>query len=320
MRGVLLRGIDADPPPSSAELRERLSERGEVERQKIVTHCEAIALQGILSFDQSRLLRKVIGDKVTGNRGGATAMLAGRSGTRETRSMMEQRPPDELINLLRLKAERYTHVSGVIGKLVADGGMSPQVELSEADSDAARRLDELTIAIFRASLTRGVDDVPGLSQAALAQRLWEGGDRLRDSLFAHAEAIAVAGFLRADQADQIFSVLWKQSGTRALLDPGLAARLRLSKTQTSSLDLLLKERKTIEDASLDAQVNMTVHPEMAAQLSELVAHARLRRNAVEEVIWDVLTPSQSRTLERMLDTAEPARPPAEGVKKKGKAR
>ena len=101
----------------------------------------------------------------------------------------------------------------------------PKVDLSNKQAELAERLDALTLAVWRSWVTRVLEQVPLPPPHVLAQRLWEGGDRLRDSLFGHAEALMLEGVAGPEQADQALAESWRLVGLRALLDPTLASRL-----------------------------------------------------------------------------------------------
>jgi hypothetical protein len=61
IRGWLLRDLEALPPPPATILADRLSERGDRARARIVAHAESIALEGILEPGQARSWRKAAG-------------------------------------------------------------------------------------------------------------------------------------------------------------------------------------------------------------------------------------------------------------------
>jgi hypothetical protein len=182
----------------------------------------------------------------------------------------------------------------------------PKVSLSKQQSALMEGLDGIALAVWRAWLIRGLDRDPLPPRAVLAHRLWEAGERLRSSLFAHAEAIALQGVLSHDQAERCRGALWESQGLRALLDPALADRLRLTRSQRRDLLSLLTEKdrvaQELADISISPQVMGLPDARRKELLGRLGQEARLRRDALDDTIWsEVLNPSQSRALERILN-------------------
>jgi hypothetical protein len=62
----------------------------------------------------------------------------------------------------------------------------PKVDLAQEQIILVQRLDQLIVRIWNAWLIRDLDKAPLPPQPVLAQRLWEGGERVRDSLFSRA--------------------------------------------------------------------------------------------------------------------------------------
>ena len=83
---------------------------------------------------------------------------------------------------------------------LADPDDKTELHLSDQQRDLARQLDELTRDLIRAWLIRDLDADHPPKLALLSERLSERGDRLRDRVIAHAEAIALDGILTPEQA------------------------------------------------------------------------------------------------------------------------
>ena len=63
IKAWLLRDLDATPPPSADVLSQRLSERGDRLRTRIVAHAEAMLIEGILTPRQRRICTEATGRK-----------------------------------------------------------------------------------------------------------------------------------------------------------------------------------------------------------------------------------------------------------------
>jgi len=330
----LLRGLDTNPPPLPAVLTERLSERGDRLRARLVAHAEAIVLQAILTEEQARRYCRATGRK-------PEPLLAGRFGppgpsevgpnlpvSEDVRALQSagytcKRGGPVLLILLGWPGMREAYPNGVghldaLSQRMARLRM-PKVELPKQQADLIARIDELTLGIWRAWLTRDLDTVPLPPQRVLAERL-ASREPLRESLFGHTEAIVLEGVATPDQADRCLRIFWQMSGMNALLDPGLASRLRLSRSQREELLLLFqtKERVAADDANasrppgaVDARL-----PEVKAWFAQAARVARSHQDEIDALIWEVLTTSQARALERILDgPKQPPRRPAGKAKK-----
>ncbi len=315
----LLRGLDANPTPLPAVLAERLSERGDRLRARLVAHAEAIVLEGILTEDQALRWRRATGRK-------PEPLLAGRYGPPGPAETDPDPSASQLAGLLRSVEHADKTAGPIFTILLGWPGMReaypngighlnpmsqvmarqrmPKVEVPKQQADLVARLDEVTLAVWRAWVTRDLDAVPLPPQNLLAQRLaWR--EPLRESLGAHAEAIVLEAIATPDQAERCLRVFWQMSGASALLDPAMASRLRLSRSQRDELLFLIqtKERVAADDSNaprppgtLDA-----FGPEVQAWTAESAGVARSHQDEIDARIWDVLTPSQARALERILD-------------------
>jgi hypothetical protein len=201
-----------------------------------------------------------------------------------------------------------------VGLLPYARDFMPAVSPSKVESDLANRLDLLTLDIFRSWLTRDLNNTPPPATAELRQRLI-GHRRLENSLFGHAEGIALDGILTPEHAELCLRRIWIDRGMRALQDPALAARLRLSKSQREAVGLLLEQKFQISDAETDAQTPlvglMPAQPELRIMSEQIASDSRERLGQTDEMIWDTLTPAQSRLLRQILfDKTQPVRSPA----------
>ncbi len=318
-RDWLLRGLDADPPPLPAILAERLSERGDRLRARLVEHAEAMVLEGILSQEQAQSWRRATGRK-------PERLLAGRfgppglaetdpnpsvsqlAGCLQSAGSSCKRAGEILMILLGWPGMREAFPNGIghldpLGQKMARSRM-PKIELPKRQADLVAKLDGLTMAIWRAWLTRGLDRDPLPPQHVLAQRL-ASREPLRESLGAHTEAIVLEGIVTADQAERCLILFWRASGVRALLDPALVSRLRLSRAQCEEVLLLIKTKEHVaaEDEivsrpprSIDAD-----RPELQEWTAGWDRVAHRHQDEIDALIWEVLIPSQARAFRRILN-------------------
>jgi hypothetical protein len=128
----------------------------------------------------------------------------------------------------------------------------PAINPSKDETGLVSRLDSLTRDIFGAWLTRDLDRSPRPTKVELRRRLTE-YRLIEDSLCAHADAIAIVGILSRVHATLCLRSIWRDRGMRALLDPSLAAGLRLTKSQRDTVASLLDEKDQISDAQTEAQ-------------------------------------------------------------------
>jgi hypothetical protein len=338
IKAWLLRELDSGPPPSTDAQLERLSEHRDRVRARVVIQAEAIVLEGILTTEQLRVCREA-----TGLKPGRPA--PGRFGSPQVPAPDENSTAEELAAAVQYYATGYRHAGEIFSALLGnpllrdmfpDGiehltgsslalarSYEPKVELPRITSDLVARLDKLVIDAYRSRLTHDLEKVPPPSRQMLVERIL-GHIRLSDSLFAHAEAIALEGILTSEQAELCLMVVWEGNGTRALLDPALASRLRLTRSQREQVVLLLENETLISDQQTEAQASIMglipSRPELKALDEQIVADAKGRMNQADGMIWDLLTPAQLRTLTRILNRPNPAaRARPESVKKSRRA-
>jgi len=193
----------------------------------------------------------------------------------------------------------------------------PAVDLSKNESDLANRLNLLTIDIFSAWLIRDLEKTPLPGKGILRQRLIE-HRRLGDSLFGHADVIALEGILTPEHAEICLESAWKERGMKALLDPALAARLRLSRSQRDEVAFLLTNKDEISDMQSEAQgrpVLPVSDPESVIVSERIARDARDRLDQVDGLIWETLTSAQARVLSRIMGEMQQAPLPAAKRKK-----
>lgn len=321
IRAWLLRDLDTSPLPPLEVLEQRLSGQGERLRTRIVSHAEALALQGILTPRQARAWLEKTGRK-------AEPLLRGRFGPQTVWIPPDDLGVEDLAGQLRQRVGAYSWSrAGFVFRAILGGReleqfldpktrrvppnlvnfagrFMPNVELSPKESDLTERLNALTLDIFCAWLTRGLDKTPLPSRDTLKQRLVE-YQRLEASLFAHAEAVALEAILTPEQADRCLCAVWRGQGMRALLDPALANRLRLSRWQQEEIHTLLEEKNSISDSQTEAQaplVGLTQsRPDLRALDEQIAKDARARLDQVDGLIWDCLYPGQIKALSRIMD-------------------
>ena len=179
--------------------------------------------------------------------------------------------------------------------ILGGSGSKPKVKISSQQRDIVLQLNELTIAVYQAWLTAGLNTNRPPRHSELAERLGERGDRVKESLFSHAESIAFRGVLTPDQVERTLRAIWELKGTRAILDPEMASRLRLTRSQRSEALALLETKATlIKEMSCNSPDFMRfyfAHPELQEQLDEVGAQERQRAEDVDSLIRELLTPS-----------------------------
>ncbi len=96
-------------------------------------------------------------------------------------------------------------------------------------------------------------------------------------------------------------------GPSALLDPVLSSRLKLTRAQREEVrDLLAAKYQAMNKigmASLSVSVEAHAHPEFHDLLRAMDLEAQDMRSQADATIYSVLTPSQRRTMTRLLAPA-----------------
>jgi hypothetical protein len=334
LKDCLQRIANTEKPPTRNATNERPSRKAERLRAEIVGHVEAILLEGILRPEHARVLRKATRRKTE-------PLLIGRDIDLDAEAPLKEESAAELVQLLRHYASTYPRQGTFWQVLLGDPGMRaafpngishvapalqvsaragmPKVAIPNVQVDLAERLERLTVAIWQAWLTRDLDKVPLPTQMVLAQRLGAGSHRLRDSIFAHAEAIVLLGILTPDQSDECLRAVWTMMGLRALLDQGLASRLRTSVSQRDELLSLFQAKQKLTSDYMNSTSTIwdrRKDPEIQERLKQMADEMSTRQEDLDGMIWDSLSSSQARLLARALGIAsQPTRRPKAKARK-----
>jgi len=342
-RAWLVRGLDRQPSPPAAEMAERLSERGRRLRTGVVRQAEAIALEGVLEPDQTRRLL---------GRAGRRPLRSMASGYRSFSVPASQTPPEE-------KGLADRQIRGWIQNLATPGyqpselykvflgeGERGALGLSDEQTALIRRLERATRDVVRDWLARGLDGPEPLPRdqwedpapPRMVQRLSEDGGRLWVNLLLRSEVIALEGVLEPEQAMRSKRRLWSRSGLDlvdarmggspgiiALLDPEVAAALRLSKGQRDELAARIEDLKVLAWGLSDrvgTGFSAVQHAHWAKEITNdqctaaeesLTSVARVQISQAEEPVWDVLSTRQIRAFRRLVsvpDLGHPEKRPA----------
>ncbi len=195
----------------------------------------------------------------------------------------------------------------------------PKVSVPNVQLDRAEKLEQLCIEIWRAWLLRDLRQGGGPGPEARAMRLGPEAYALRESVFAHAERIVLAGILTPAQSSECLRAFWKLVGLRALLDPTMVGILGLTPQQREGIVSLfqLKVRTAQEDRSAsEAMWGLRDRPGVAAQLKEMATNASARQEEIDGEIWGVLNARQARQLKSIIGAAQPPSQRATGKPRK----
>ena len=330
VRAWLLRGLDRESLPEASEMEDRLSGPGTKLREAIFAHFEAMAFQGILTPEQLHLWLKTSGAK-------PRRPLHGRLELPTEEVPPDSKTSDELAFTLKayvMNLNRSGQVfDAILGSYwvdsefpkgldeVALAKMAPELKANYEPADLpraalepdqyllARRLDDLTKKIAVAWVIRGLDDKPAPSRPDLVDRFTR---RLAvvDVLDAHAEAIALEGILKPDQADRCLAVVWSRMGVQSLLDPSLSTRLRLTRAQQEQIKSMIAEkesgiiemRKFYTVMTRDRLENPGTAEENSAKIKQFDQEAQRQMEASDAAILAVLKPWQSRRLKQVMSS------------------
>jgi hypothetical protein len=321
IEGWLLRGLSERPRPSAVALAERLSPRGAQTRAEIAAHFDAILVDGILRPEQARSLCKATPHKVRPLLLARDVELVGDEG-----SLSEPATVELVRHVANIYSRHGTFWQALLGspgvRAANPNGIDhlpperqvwarhemPQVKFPNAQLDQAEKVERLCIAIWRAWLIRDLDERPPPTPDALAARLGPAAHARGESLLAHAERIVLAGILSPEQSDECLRAAWSIMGLRALLDPALVARLRLSSSQREQiLSLFQLKTKTAQDdrnASLDLW-DLREKAEVAEQLKQMAGEALAHEQEFDGLIWSVLNSTQAKQLASAIGSALP---------------
>jgi hypothetical protein len=178
-------------------------------------------------------------------------------------------------------------------------------------------LDSLARDVRRYWLVRDVEPPPRRDDdpdeigklpptSAMEFRLSDRGLRVCVSIVAHSEEMALEIVLAPEQLEKAKVELWRWRGVHALLDPGLAARLRLSRAQRTELAEALSNRLEVYHRIFRSVVFDI--PYATAPVNEILRLERQRKEDIaqkvaqlDQPIWECLKPVQLRSLARLLD-------------------
>jgi hypothetical protein len=298
----LLRGLEKS---DSKDLVERLTDRGLRVRKEIVAHAEAIALEGILTPDQVDRLRS-----------NSTPREASKSGPQRDRANQRQRPSSKKSSRAALSKKEFDELRSTIDSLIATMYINSdsvseyfssltakdalvELQLSSEQSQLIGQLDQLTRNIIRSWMLRGLDGKkPPID---LADRVSDRGREWTKRIIAHAEAMVTRGLLTPVQAEASKRRLWRQMGSRALLDRELASRLRLTREQVDEIAIRVANKARVTE---DSDRNLGPFRALVLTNMELARQAdrEIRRRIVQAdgLIWDVLDPFQMDRLEELV--------------------
>lgn len=123
------------------------------------------------------------------------------------------------------------------------------------------------------------------------QKLLEASEQVRMRTVAEAETDLLQGILTEEQAEMFKRVNWNSLGTDALVDPELAERLQLTRTQRRRLRQLIAERPLLLTKVQNENFEALAKDSPVA--AEAFADFEAYRDTLDRSIWGVLTPAQS---------------------------
>jgi len=331
LRAWLLRGLDEQPPSGLEELSQRLGEAGTRLRRAVIAHAEAIALEGILTPRQAKRHRALASKSAIPPLPGRYLLIPG---------IIPDDPPPQ--TLVRFRGAIFNEANSLtlpdrtaseLFSAILDAGKEGNPALSGQQSDLVRRLEKLVRHVQKAWLLRGVDESPipldrekEPPTRAMEERLSERGKRLRASIVAHAEAIALAAILTREQAELSKRRMWARLGVRALLELELVAVLHLSRSQRDEIAARLEDRAVVYLDVKRAAFGDQMRAIQAGESGEMTrAEAREVSDRLagtvdqqmeehDRSIWAVLRPSQTTAMARLL-----AKPMPDSTKARPKA-
>jgi hypothetical protein len=307
VKSWLLRGLESS---DAKMLVERLSEHGIQLRKDVVAHAEAIVSQAVLTPEQLRQYRT--------NEEGAKAAAsdtrdeqpADKGRRASKRSTVAARAPDESVRLKAAIQKEITtiyanndHVSDYFSCLTRKDAPS-ELGLSAEQTQLLDRLDQLTRDVIGGWLLRGVDAIK--PPPDLAERVSARGMQHRRAVIAHAESIARRAILTPAQVEPSLRRLWRGVGTRALLDPELASRLRFRRDQREEIAARIANKDRVrQEADNTLGPLRLVHDNGGQTAREAATEIRRRAEEADRLVWDVLDPLQLDTLELLMNSKVP---------------
>ena len=323
LRAWQIRSADQEPFRSSPESIERF-------RRGVVAHAEAIVLEAVLTSAQAKHWR-----------GAATQpripQLAGRYSLIQE-SQSDVLPPEtlgEFDQVIRGEGNALKPGRGIVASdlfsVALESDSLEKVGLSAPELVLVRQLDEVAREVQSEWLLRCLQKKQPLQNVAptvwespptpgMIERLSERGRRLRASIVAHTEAILLDAVLTHEHAESLKRGLWVRKGVRALMDPELAALLHLSRSQREEIASRLEDRALLfshEWSSLGHDRMKIAERYNDGQITEAQWKALDKQteqgfyqqmSGYDRSIWELLRPSQTRELARLLGKPAPSSP------------
>ncbi len=298
-------------------------------KSKVVAHAEAIVLEGVLRPNEVRRWKAQASKPLAPQLSGADSIIpidypdgqipAATAYTREAfYNVIYQWQVLE-----RRSSELFAILLGYPPIVPVSAARPPELnqKFSGLAPDQVRVLEDVDLLarnVRRYWLVRDVEPPPGARDdddsnevrklpptRAMEVRLSDAGLRVRASIVAHVEEMALETVLRPEQLEKAKIELWRQRGVHALLDPEIAARLHLSRAQRNELAVAIANRLEVYHRVVRKVVLI---PYATAPANEIL---RLERQHKEEIaqnvarldqpIWECLKPSQLRSLAGLLD-------------------
>jgi hypothetical protein len=295
-------------------------------KSRVVAHAEAIVLEGVLRPSEVRRWKPQASKPLAPQLAGRYSIIPidypdGRIPFENTREAFHRS-----IYSWQFSENRSSDLFAV---LLGYRSLSPippprppvaETPLRGLAADQVRVLEDLDLLarnVRRYWLVRDVEPLPGPKDdpddvrklpptPAMEFRLSDRGLRVRASIVAHSEEMAFGIVLEPEQFEKAKIELWRRRGVHALLDPELAARLRLSRAQRNELAEALSSR--VEVYHREVRNVVFNIPYATAPVNEIL---RLERQLKEDMaqkiaeldqpIWEFLKPSQLRSLAGLLD-------------------
>lgn len=286
----------------------RLSESEVRNLDLIRSHLEAMASQGILTSRQVSMVPSVGHPAVAEGtaQGKASVPLLRRTPRkRAAGSRLSVEEADELKREVRNLVSTFLYANDEASDYFAtlrSRQVSRRLELSAEQSRLIKELNLSTRSVIEDWLTRGLDAAS--PPPDLEDRLSENGMLRMNRIVRHAEIVAQLGILTPTQAEAAKKQMWVDLGARALLDPEVAARLRLRPEQkeevAARIDRKRRIRENAEVMTAEARWQVFGTGGKAAREADLEVR-RIAREA-DDFIWDALEPSQVDRLEKLLGT------------------
>jgi hypothetical protein len=296
-------------------------------KARVVAHAEAIVLEGVLRPNEVRRWRPQASKPLAPQLSGRYSIIPidypdGQipAATANTRAAFQN-----VIHQWQFfeprSSELFAIVLGYPPILPIEAARPPELnpKFPGVAPDQVRVLEDVDLLarnVRRYWLVRDVERLPGPKDdpdevrelpptRAMEFRLSDAGLRVRESITAHAEEMALETVLRPEQIEKAKIDVWRQRGVHALLDPELAARLQLSRAQRNELAEAIGNRFEVYHRVVR---NVAFFPYATAPPEEIARRERQYKEdmaqkvaELDQPIWECVKPSQLRSLARLLD-------------------